>query len=177
MLTQRFFFVAAVLLFVILLGGLLLRAIRRESESAETSWAKLVARLAQVNKEAVKLIATDLLEGRDQVAPESLYGMLGGLNGLVRLESNCEVLIELATYVQRWHPEAVVAAEELRLAAREMKWHVERLQGASAAGHLKTTFPDNALQAVRVYHGMTRRVLALYEDTAFGDISALRHAL
>lgn len=174
---QPILFGATSVLFFLIAAGLLYRAVRKELTSRSSDLKKLVARLDQVNKENVTLIATDLLEGRDQIAPEALYGMLGGLNGMIQLEENCKVLIELATYVQRSEPSAVVVAEELRLAAREMQWHVGRLRGAAAAGHLRSTFPDNAQQAVRVYYGMTRLVLELCERENFAGNSVLRHAL
>lgn len=174
---HNYLFACSVLLLVGLAAGLLVAALRREQMSVEVKWEEIITRLDRVNRDAVHTIATDLLEGRDEIAPEALFAMLDGLDGLVRLESNCAVLVELATYVQRWHPEAVVVAEELRLSAREMTWHIERLRGAAAAGHLRTTFPDNAQQAIRVYYGMTRRVLSLYEDTALAQVAALQHSL
>ena len=71
-----------------------------------------------------------------------------GLKGLEVLETNSEVLIDLAFYLQQWYPEALVIAERLRLDARELKWHVARLKGAAQTGNLQISFPFYAQRAV-----------------------------
>jgi hypothetical protein len=51
----------------------------------------------------------------------------------------------------------------MRLSAREIQWHVERLRGARKTGKLESAFPMYAQRAVTTYYLMTRRLLALYE--------------
>jgi hypothetical protein len=87
------------------------------------------------------------------------------------------VLVELATYVQRWHPEALVVAEQLRLNAREIEWHVGRLKGAAKTGNLQTAFASYAQRAVATYYLMTRNVLDLYEQARFPELTQLRRAI
>jgi hypothetical protein len=80
------------------------------------------------------------------------------------LEANCTVLIDLAFYVQQWYPEkALVVAEQLRLSAREIEWHVQRLKAAAKSGQLETCIFMNAQRAAVAYFLMTRHVLSLYE--------------
>jgi hypothetical protein len=95
--------------------------------------------------------------------PAQLWRLIGGLQGLEVLEKNGDVLIELAFYLQQWHPEVIVIAERLRLDARELKWHVARLKGAIQTGNLQVSFPFYAQRAVVAYYLMTRRVLDLYQ--------------
>src|SRR3569833_1529241 len=87
---------------------------------------------------------------------------LGGLEGLEILERNCQVLNDLAAYVQRQYPEANEVAEQLRLNAREVEWHVGRLKGAAQTGNLQSAFADYAQRTVVIYYVMTRNVLELY---------------
>ncbi len=103
--------------------------------------------------------------------------MLGGLEGLELLERNCQVLVDLAMYVQRWHPEALVVAEQLRLNAREIEWQLGRLKGAAQTGNLQTAFAGYAQRAVATYYAMTRNVLELYEQAQFPELSELKQAI
>jgi hypothetical protein len=109
--------------------------------------------------------------------PSQVWKLTGGLKGLEALEKNSEVLIDLAFYVQQWYPEAVVIAERLRLDARELKWHIERLKGADQKGNLQISFPFYAQRAVVSYYRMTRRVLSLYEAGNFSLLADLQKAL
>ena len=103
--------------------------------------------------------------------------LLGGMEGLEELEKNCQVLVELAAYLQRWYPEAVVVAEQLRLSAREIEWHVGRLKGAAQTGNLQAAFGDYAQRAVTTYYFMTRHVLELYDRAGFAGLAELQSAL
>jgi hypothetical protein len=66
-------------------------------------------------------------------------------------------------HFQKWYPEALEIADELRLNSREIKWHIGRLRGASKTGHLYEQFPIYAQRAVATYYLMTRSLLVLYE--------------
>lgn len=93
------------------------------------------------------------------------------------LKANCEVLIDLAFYVQKWYPEALAVTEQLRLSAREIEWHVERLKGAERIGKLKSAFAMYAQPAVGTYYLMTRRLLALYEQGHLPMLADLQKSL
>ncbi|MGA7242574.1 MAG: hypothetical protein WBX19_05300, partial [Terracidiphilus sp.] len=85
--------------------------------------------------------------------------------------------IDLAFYVQRWYPEALVVAEQLRLSAREIEWHVGRLKGAQKTGKLESAFAMYAQPAVATYYLMTRQILALYEQGSIAMLTELRDVL
>jgi hypothetical protein len=93
------------------------------------------------------------------------------------IEQNSKVLIELACYLQRWYPEALPIAEQLRLDSRSLQFHVDRLKGAAKTGNLEISFPFYAQRAVSTYYVMTRRVLALYQATDFAMLPQLQKAL
>jgi hypothetical protein len=176
---QDIFLCAVAALLLLLLGGagyFLLRA-RRSSRKA---WTLLLGRLQTVDRDNLSLVALDLLdehEGPGQLAPETIFELLDGMNGLEAVERNCEVLIDLATYVQRWYPEALGLAEELRLNAREIRWHIGRLRGASQMGHLREQFPAYAQRAVATYYLMTRSLLVLYEGVHLPEFAELQQAI
>jgi hypothetical protein len=174
------------LIFLLAAGGLvsilisvaayyLMRA-RRASKNA---WKLLLGRLTQIDRDKFAAVALDLLEDREaqQLDPDVIFDMIGGMNGLTALEQNCDVLIDLATYVQRWYPEALQLGEELRLNAREIKWHVGRLRGASQTGHMREQFPMYAQQAVATYYLMTRSLLVLYEGVHLPEFAELQRAI
>jgi hypothetical protein len=173
-----------VVLVVLLLAALIAIAARvalRARRSSQATWEQLLGRLVHLDREKIAAIALDTIADPSHetfiLEPEAIWEMLGGMEGLERLEKNCQVLIELATYVQRWHPEALVVAEQLRLNAREIEWHVGRLKGAAQAGNLQTAFASYAQRAVATYYLMTQHVLELYEQVSFPELAELKQAI
>ena len=159
---------------------------KRPRTSAYGDWNLLMQRLAIIDRESVALIARDLVdedgerrtdEDDEDLEPAKIWSLIGGLDGLEILQKNCAVLIDIVFYLQKWQPEALAIAEQLRLNAREIQWHVERLKGAAQTGKLQSSFPDYAQRAVAVYYVMTRRVLALYEQGNFPGLQDLQRAL
>jgi hypothetical protein len=184
--TPNLHFVTAIGLFVItlvLIAGYYYFQSRRSSSA---SWEELLAKLTWIDRNNIAEVALDLVDesGQPKVAedagsldPSQVWKLIGGLKGLEVLERNSEVLIDLAFYVQQWYPEALVIAERLRLDARELKWHVERLKGAAQKGNLQISFAFYAQRAVVSYYRMTRRVLSLYEAGNFSMLADLQKAL
>jgi hypothetical protein len=156
-------------------------------------WKSLIQRFTLVDRDSVARIAMDFIscagfpediEGsvaiakdEEELDPQSIWPLIGGLDGLEVLQSNCAVLVDMAFYVQQWYPQALAVAEQLRLNAREIEWHVERLKGAAKTGKLEAAFPDYAQRAITTYYLMTRRVLALFEQADFPGLFDLQRAL
>jgi hypothetical protein len=166
--------------FMLMLLGVGLFSILRARRLSRDAWTNLLGRLRQIDRDNFTAVALDLLEERgaeQQLDPDRIFEMIGGMNGLDALEQNCDVLIDLATYVQRWYPEALQLAEELRLNAREIKWHIGRLRGASQTGHLQDQFPMYAQRAVATYYLMTRSLLVLYEGVQLPEFADLQRAI
>ncbi|WP_353072023.1 hypothetical protein [Tunturiibacter gelidiferens] len=159
---------------------------RRRQRFPYGDWESLLKRLTLVDRDAIALIALDLIDesGRRRteeddsaLEPSRIFTLIGGLEGLKVLERNCAVLVDLAFYVQQWYPEALAVAEHLRLNTREIEWHVSRLKGAARTGKLETAFADSAQRAIATYYMMTRRVLALYENGNLPGVEDLQRAL
>jgi hypothetical protein len=173
-------FVIAVALLVMILVGIAGYCFLRSRRVDRNDWMTLLSRLRQLDRDKVAAVALDLLEEQDvqsQLDPELIYDMVGGMNGLDALEQNCDVLIDLAAYVQRWYPEALELAEELRVNSRAIKWHIGRLRGASHTGHLREQFPEYAQRAVATYYLMTRSLLVLYEGVEVPEFAELQRAI
>lgn len=177
-------FIAGVAVLLIALGYAVVRSYLRARSTASATLEDLVRRLRRLDRERIAQIAAGALElsaldpdTSYEIDPEDLWNWTGGLAGLRNLGWNCEVLIELACHVQRWYPEAVVVAEQLRLNAREIQWHIARLQGAEEAGHLQAAFPDYAERAVTIYYTMTRDLLELFAEADLPGFAVLQGVL
>ena len=180
------YFLIAVAIFLASLAFVVGYYYRRTWRSSQGNWQDLLSRLTHVDQNSIQEIALDIIEESGQprtdensaiLEPSDLWERIGGLRGLETLEANCAVLIDLAFYVQQRYPEALVVTEDLRLAAREVTWHVERLRGAVRTGKLETSVPMYAQRAVATYYLMTRRVLGLYQQQHLPMYGELQKAL
>ena len=179
-------FLIAVAAFVVALIVIAVYYYRRVQKSSQRDWRQLLTRLTIVDRNSIAEVALDIIdesgqqrrdEGSAALEPSDVWKLVGGLEGLEVLEANCAVLIDLAFYVQQSYPEALAVAEQLRLSAREIEWHVSRLKGAAQTGNLQSSFADYAQRAVVTYYLMTRHVLALYEQASFPGLADLQRAL
>lgn len=155
---------------------------RARRMKGNSSIEALMGRLVVVDRDKVSQIASiydqaSSSEPSEELESWQMWELLGGISGLEALAANCDVLIELACHVQQWYPEALPVAEQLRLNAREIQWHLERLKGAELRGNIQAVFPDYAQRAVSVYYHMTRHVLSLYEVSQIPGWSQLQNAL
>jgi hypothetical protein len=167
------YFLLAVVLFLALLAVVAAYYYRRSQKRTQNTWEQLLARLVAVDRESLQRIAFDAIDasgqprtddGAKELKPEEIWRLIGGLKGLEILERNSLVLIDIAFYLQQWYPEALIAAEELRLKAREIEWHVGRLRAAPRTNELEGGFANDAQNTAAAYYLMTRRVLSLYES-------------
>ena len=180
------YFIIAVAIFVLALIAIAVYYHRRSHTSAQKNWERLLKRLTVVDRSSIAEVALDIIDESGQqrkdeasavLEPSEIWKLVGGLEGLEILEANCAVLVDLAFYVQQWYPEALLVAEQLRLSAREIEWHVERLKSAQTTGKLESAFSMYAQPAVAKYYLMTRQVLALYEEGNLAMLADLRNAL
>ena len=155
-------------------------------DRSRKKWEKLFAQLASIDRREIARIAPSLLRelGEAEPAPviedndlSKLWTAVGGLRGLRALQKNGDILIELVLYLQEWNPQVLVITERLRLEARELTWHLTRLEAASNTGKLEITVPFYAPRAFCVYYAMTRHVLGLYEVSNRSMFASLRKVL
>lgn len=181
--TNFFPWLAGALFLILLIVGI--RYVRRILISRKKEWPGLLRELQTLNKPGFEAVVFDAInqsgEARtDDEAKEldfdQIWEFLGGMDGLARIEHNSRVLIEMASYLQRWYPEALTAAEHLRLQARELEWHVGRLKMAEKNEGLRFYFASYGQNAAVLYYQMCQRLLELYEESKapmFAELQAI----
>jgi hypothetical protein len=183
---QNIYFLVALAIFLLALAVIFVVYSRRTRETSQGTWNDLLKRLTLLDRNNIAKIALDAIDDSShsgagdtegELDPGQIWALIGGLEGLEVLECNCAVLVDMAFYLQLWYPEAVVVAEQLRLNAREIAWHLDRLKGAARTGNLKSAFPDYAQRAITTYYLMTRSLLALYEQGNAPEFAELQRAL
>jgi hypothetical protein len=183
---RNLYFVVLAVLLLAALGGVLLVYYLRSRRSVERTWEDILKRLTWIDRDTIATIALDVIEESGEPLPQDesfalepsrIWALLGGIDGINVIEHNCQVLVELACYIQRWHPEALVVAEQLRLNAREIEWHAGRLKGAAETGNLQSSFAAYAQRATVTYYLMTRHVLDLYRQVGFPRLADLQQAI
>jgi hypothetical protein len=152
----------------------------------DQGWEAMLARVVPLDKGSLRIVALDLLgdadglnerDGPCELGSSEILDLIGDLEGLRLIAKNCEALIDIACYCQRVYPEALIIAEELRLNAREIKWHLDRLNAAARNGSSRAAFGDYAQRIAAIYYLMTRRLLELYEATNAPGVHEVQAAL
>lgn len=178
-----FLFLASALIAVILILGayyaLRLRA------STKTEWETLLESLIAIDRDGIDAVALDAIEGSGkrrtddlarELEPDRIWELLGGLEGVERMEANSRILVEMAAYLQRSYPEAAAMAEDLRLQARELEWHVGRLRMAAEQGSLEFHIGAYAQNAAIAYYLMEQQMQVLCQRTNSPMFRPLRGA-
>jgi hypothetical protein len=187
MMIRSMYFLGLVAIFLILILGYaayFYAHYRRRKMYPYGRWEDLLKRLGPLDYQKLALIARDSgvesdrrSEGEEDDDAEKIWKLLGGMHGLEVMEKNCEVLVDLVFYVQQWYPEALLIAEQLRLNAREVEWHLGRLRAAVKTGRRRSVASEYVQQAVAIYFQMTQEVLSLYEQANVPGLAELQRAL
>lgn len=175
-------FASLVFLLLAFSGGAVLWS--RNRASSRSDWDALVARLAPLDGERLARIAAVQehpaeIDGEYTEAEEQcrLWFLETGWKGLDDLQNNCSVMIDMAHFIQSRYPEAVVVAEQLRLTARQVEWHLDRIRLASKAGHVEACFAEYGNRAIGLYCGMTESVKILYRGLDIPEQAQLQGLL
>lgn len=169
---RLYLFVALLVLVVVSLIAAWIYYHLRARKLYGQNWETVLARLLPIDKGNLRIVALDLLgeadgldrrDGPCELESSEIVELIGDLEGLRAIQRNCETLIDLACYCQRVYPAALVVAEELRLNAREIRWHLDRLDAAARNGSSRAAFGEYAQRIATIYYLMTRRLIALYE--------------
>jgi hypothetical protein len=175
-------FVLLVLLLVSVLAAVALWSRKRSSSRSE--WNTLVARLARIDRDRLAQIAAAQQQpevpGAEYARAEEesrLWFRDVGFKGLDDLQNNCTVMIDMAHHIQSRYPEAVVVAEQLRLTARQIEWHLDRIRLASKAGHVEACFAEYGNRAIGLYCGMAETLKVLYDGLGVPERAQLQALL
>jgi hypothetical protein len=145
------------------------------------TWEDLLAKIQEVPRQGLEIVALDNLHPKVnqlQLEPPDMWQLLGGINGLQRMNENAKVLIALAAYVQRWnYVEAVIVAERMRRDAVHLKRAVLHIRLEMLLHSKWLRVPFYVHEAATSYYLMTQRLFALYESNHAGLLPRLREAL
>lgn len=158
------------------------RYTRKLRRSSRTTWEELMGQIVPTNRQGIEAVALDAIEPsgarrsdehRRELGRTEIWNLLGGMDGIRRMENNSRVLIEMAAYLERWHPEAADTAEEIRLEARNLNWQTRWLHEAERNHCLDLHFHSYGQNAAISYYSMVKKTISLFQRTEaslFGDL-------
>jgi hypothetical protein len=144
---------------------------RRARSLAVEDWDTLISRLHPVPYASLEKVALEHLQPNGpqiKLETEEIWTLLGGWDGLEKMEQNVEIMIKLAAYVRVWNfEEAVIVSERIRHDSILLKRALFRIRLHLLFTAYRLHVPFHMQQAASSYYLMTRRLLALYETNQF----------
>lgn len=160
---------------------------RVQSRRPEPDWAGTLARLAPLNRSGIAEVALDYLHPAAHQAdprcvdcrlePVDIWERVGGMSGILFMERNVDVILDLAMCAQAWNSDAARVVECLRLEAKLLRRHLRKMRRADFGPHSEIRVPFYLQQATSLYYLMTRRLLALYQVSHAGLLAQLEEAV
>ena len=147
----------------------------RRFQLARKTWSQLLEELRAVNTTGITLAA---LESGSPLAfhPDEVWTMIGGWEGLRRMQVNAQLLIALASHATHWNSEEYQKiAEQMRYDARAIHKAVRRIRLQRFLGKGNSLFFSDTLGTVCAYYRMSERLLTLFERSPsrrYGQLSA-----
>jgi hypothetical protein len=180
--------VAAYLLLAAVVCGLLGAAIWSQISTLRLdrrSWADLVSALKPIEFDQVESVARDFLDPkRGQIAlePTQIWLMLGGREGLRRMQANAHLMLALAAHAQQWNfDEGVIVTERMRRDALRLRQSIRSVEIAlsfhAVLRRSATLIPFHLHEAASAYFLMRQRLLALYQTSHEGLYPRLAEVL
>jgi hypothetical protein len=171
----------ALAIFGLVAVAALVYAQSRSRKYLSADWETLVTSIEPMHMRGLEMVALDHLDPQKnqlRLEPDEIWGLVGGKEGLRRMEHNADLMIALAAYVRNWnHDQALIVAErirhdsvQLKRCVRSIRWNMHMRKG-----QLKVPFYVH--QAAASYYLMTRRLLSLYETNQFMLYPVLAKAL
>lgn len=153
----------------------------RSRKLLSKDWQTLVTSIEPMHMRGLEMVALDHLEPKKnqlRLEPDEIWGLVGGKEGLRRMEHNADLMIALAAYVRNWnHDQAIIVAERIRQDSIQLKRALWRIRWGAYLRHGQIRVPFYVHQAAAAYYLMTRRLLALYETSQYMLYPALAEAL
>jgi len=162
-------------------AGLYLRNFRKDKRLAATGWDQLVARLEPVPVDVISKVALDYLQprkGQVSIQTNEMLFLLGGNEGVRRMQANADVLIALAGFAQQWNfPETVIVVERMQHDGLALRRSSRDLYLGLLLGYGRSKGPFCIQEIAASYYLMRQRLLALYETSHTGRYPRLAVAL
>jgi hypothetical protein len=153
------------------LALVLFYALRKGREPLADDWDNLVSRIQPVPFAPLEKVALEHLQpnGRQtKLETTEIWDLIGGWDGLEKMQHNADLMIRLAAYVRIWNfEEAVIVAERMREDSIVLKRALFRIRFHLMFPKYRLRTPFYVDQAAAAYYLMTRRLLSLYETNQF----------
>lgn len=148
-------------------------------------WEELLAKIEPISRQSVAAVAHDQLDPRaNQITlePPEMWDAVGGMEGLLRMRKNAELLLALAAYAGGWnHDEGLIVGERMRRDAVQLRravFHIRRDLLLHSVFHMQAKYlPFDLHDAVSAYYLLTQRLLALYETSHAGRYPRLAEVI
>lgn len=161
--------------FAAVASTLVTAAVAKKSNTrfSDKSWDELINEIEPVNVRLIEALALDHLNpSTDQIEiePFEMWMMIGGVEGLVKMQHNAEIICALAAYAVRWNfDEAVIVTERIRREALTIRRAIAKATRYGFVEPVKRVHAPFHLYEVAVaYHLMRTRVLTLYQASHAG---------
>ncbi|HVW78665.1 MAG TPA: hypothetical protein VHB45_13715 [Alloacidobacterium sp.] len=153
----------------------------RSRKLLSKDWQTLVTSIEPMHMRGLELVALDHLnpeKNQLRLEPDEIWGLVGGTEGLRRMEKNADLMIALAAYVRNWnYDQAIIVSERIRHDSVLLKRAIRRVRWNSRLRRGQLRIPFYVHQAAASYYLMTRRLLALYETNQYLLFPVLAEAL
>lgn len=170
------------LLSIALVAGLLyVQGWRKKNRLSAATWEQLVLQLEEVPMIGITKVALDYLQptkGQLAIQTDEMWHLVGGAEGLKRMQTNAEVLLQLAAFAAKWNrQESIIVGERMRREAVALRRAVSKIHRGLIWGYGRATGPFCVQEAASAYYLMRQRLLALYETSHVGRHGRLSIAL
>jgi hypothetical protein len=159
----------------------LIYAQKRSRKLVSADWQTLVASIEPMHMRGLEMVAMDHLQPEKnqlKLEPNELWELVGGAEGLRRMERNADLMIALAAYVRNWnYDQAIIVAERIRHDSIQLKRATRKIRWSAHIRNSELKIPFYVHQAASSYYLMTKRLLALYETSQYILYPALAEAL
>ncbi len=168
----------AIYVLIIFVSLLILALVREELKKfqfARKTWGELLSEVNTVNIEGITLAALECTS-HQAFEPDDVWTMIGGWNGLKRMQANANLLLALASHATNWNSEACVGiAEQMRGDARAIHKAVRRIRWQRHFGNQTGLFSSDTLGTVCAYYRMSECLMTLFERSPsrrYGQLTA-----
>jgi hypothetical protein len=159
----------------------LIYAQTRSRKLLSKDWQTLVTSIEPMHMRGLEMVALDHLDPKKnqlRLEPAEIWGLVGGKEGLRRMEHNADLMIALAAYVRNWnYDQSVIVAERIRHDSIQLKRAVRRIRWNMHMRRGQVRIPFYVHQAAAAYYLMSKRLLSLYEANQYLLYPVLAEAL
>jgi hypothetical protein len=162
-------------------AALYVSGVRKKNRLSTATWDLLVHQLEALPMTGVTKVALDYLQpakGQNAIETDEMWQLVGGAEGLERMQMNARILLQLAAFAEQWNrEESLVVGERMRREAQILRRAIKKIQRGVFWGYGRATGPFVLQQAASTYYLMRQRTLALYETSHIGRHARLSIAL